>query len=68
MESTKVKEAEELRQFISFAISEEGRLTGVGKVEDGLVILLNPDAILTLDEKTAVSPLYTPAPIGGDVY
>ena len=32
-------------------------ITGVGKREDKLVILLNPDAILTVDEKVALSSI-----------
>ena len=32
-------------------------ITGVGKTEDKLVILLNVDAILTMDEKVALSSL-----------
>ena len=32
-------------------------ITGVGKIEDKLVILLNVDAILTVDEKVALSSL-----------
>jgi len=32
-------------------------ITGVGKLEDKLVILLNADAILTTDEKMALSTL-----------
>jgi purine-binding chemotaxis protein CheW len=30
-------------------------ITGVGKLEDRLVVLLNADAILTVDEKVALS-------------
>ena len=42
-------------------------ITGVGKLEDKLVILLNADAILTVDEKAALSsmdsaPPGTPSP------
>ncbi len=32
-------------------------ITGVGKLEDRLVILLNPDAVLTVDERTALSSI-----------
>ena len=32
-------------------------ITGVAKLEDRLVILLNPDEILTVDEKTALSSM-----------
>ena len=32
-------------------------ITGVGKIEDKLVILLNVDAILTMDERAALSSL-----------
>src|SRR5271157_6442579 len=32
-------------------------ITGVGKIEDKLVILLNVDAILTVDEKVALSSM-----------
>ena len=32
-------------------------ITGVGKREDKLVILLNPDAILTMEEKVALSSI-----------
>ena len=34
-------------------------ITGVGKLEDRLVILLNPDAILTVEEKVALSSIDT---------
>jgi purine-binding chemotaxis protein CheW len=36
-------------------------ITGVGKLGDELVILLNPDAILTADEKMALSSIDAPA-------
>ena len=39
-------------------------ITGVGKLEDSLIILLNPDAILTADEKVALSALDAPTPDG----
>ena len=32
-------------------------ITGVGKIDDTLVILLNPDSILTVDEKMALSSI-----------
>ena len=38
---------------------------GVGKLEDKLVILLNPDTILTADERARLSSLADPAPAGG---
>jgi len=40
-------------------------ITGVGKVEDRLVILLDPDAILTVDEKIALSSLDAAKPTEG---
>jgi purine-binding chemotaxis protein CheW len=36
-------------------------ITGVGKLEDKLIILLNADAILTVDEKVALSSIDTTA-------
>ncbi len=43
------------------SISQEF-ITGVGKLEDKLVILLNTDAILTVDEKKALSTLDSTLP------
>jgi purine-binding chemotaxis protein CheW len=40
-------------------------ITGVGKLEDKLVILLNADAILTVDEKIALSVLDASLPDPG---
>jgi purine-binding chemotaxis protein CheW len=37
-------------------------ITGVGKLEEKLVILLNADAVLTVEEKEALSALDTAAP------
>ncbi|MGA2975269.1 MAG: chemotaxis protein CheW [Spirochaetia bacterium] len=37
-------------------------ITGVGKLEDKLIILLNIDAILTVEEKKALTTLDKPAP------
>jgi len=39
-------------------------ITGVGKLEDSLIILLNPSEILTAEEKTALSAFDTPTPDG----
>ncbi len=36
---------------------EQDLITGVGKLDDQLVILLNTDSILTVDEKTALSSI-----------
>ena len=41
---------------------------GVGKLEDKLVILLNPDTILTADERAKLSSLADPAPAGGALH
>ena len=43
-------------------------ITGVGKLEDSLIILLNPDAILTADEKVALTSIDAPIPAGGAVH
>lgn len=40
-------------------------ITGVGKLDDKLVILLNADAILTMDEKIALSTLDKALPSSG---
>ena len=40
-------------------------ITGVGKLEDKLVILLNPDAILSVDERIALSSLDGGVPAEG---
>ena len=37
--------------------SSQAFITGVGKREDSLVVLLNADAILTADEKEALSEI-----------
>jgi purine-binding chemotaxis protein CheW len=39
-------------------------ITGVGKLEDKLVVLLDADAILTVDEKAALSTLDAAVPAG----
>ena len=40
-------------------------ITGVGKLEDKLVILLNTDAILTVDERDALTSLDRSLPVTG---
>ena len=42
----------------------EAFITGVGKLDDKLVILLNADAILTVDEKRALSSMEDAVPAG----
>ncbi len=60
MEAIRVKKAEELPGgFLQELI------TGVGKTDDRLVILLNADSILTAGEKMALSSIDAAPPVEG---